>query len=170
LREWLLIAIPLFQARVDRPKVERQAVTVNRCGPPRLLFGLAVLVLPAVVGATGCSTSRGDLGEVRTAFEDITAEELHDARVPTLYEAIERLRPRWLVLRAARRSFEVQTEIVVFQDQSYIGNPGALRRIGTEGVRSVRYVDGATASASLPGLGSRHVSHAIVYSMRPSDR
>ena len=36
-----------------------------------------------------------------------------------------------------------------------------------EGVYEIRYLDGATAKATLPGLGDRHVQGAIVVHMSP---
>ena len=87
--------------------------------------------------------------------------------VRNLYEAIDRLRPRWLQVRSGMRSFTMETEVVVFQDEVFLGGPEVLERMGVEGVFSVRYLDGPTAKASLPNLGNRHVQGAIIISLRP---
>ncbi|MHC4922442.1 MAG: hypothetical protein ACYTKC_23035, partial [Planctomycetota bacterium] len=65
------------------------------------------------------------------------------------------------------RGFNVETEIVVFQDRMFMGGLDMLRTIGIEGIYELRYLDGPTASASLPGLGGRHVEGAIVIYMSP---
>lgn len=97
----------------------------------------------------------------------ITAADLREANVQNVYDAIERLRPRWLRVRAMR-SFSIETEVVVFQDRLYLGNQEALRRIGIDGIYQIEYVDGPTAQATLPGLRDRHVEGAIVIHMSPN--
>jgi hypothetical protein len=83
----------------------------------------------------------------------------------TAYEVVEQLRPRWLVVRSGMRSFSMETEVVVFQDQLFLGNQSALRGIGIDGIYEIRYIDGPTAKATLAGLGDRHVQGAIVIHM-----
>jgi len=89
--------------------------------------------------------------------------------VRNAYEAVERLRPRWLTVRSGPRSFNVETEVVVFQGMMLLGNQDVLERIGIDGIYEIRYLDGATASASLPGLGGRHVDGAIIIYMSPPE-
>jgi hypothetical protein len=79
---------------------------------------------------------------------------------------VQRLRPRWLVVRSMR-SFSVETVVAVFQDNLYLGNPDELRRIGVDGIYSIEYIDGATAQATLPGLRDLHIEGAIVVHMAP---
>jgi hypothetical protein len=96
----------------------------------------------------------------------ITRAEIDQVDVRTAYEAVDRLRPLWLKVRAGARSFETETEVAVFQDDMYLGGLDNLARIGTEGIYSIRYVDGPTAQATMSGIGDRHIQHAIVVSMR----
>ena len=98
----------------------------------------------------------------------ITRAELQEVGVRNVYEAVERLRPRWLTVRSMR-SFNVETEVVVFQGMMLLGNQDVLRGIGIDGIYELRYLDGATASASLPGLGGRHVDGAIIIYMSPPE-
>ena len=100
----------------------------------------------------------------------LTRAELLETGATDAYEAVQRLRPRWLVVRSGMRSFSLETEVVVFQDQVFLGNQDALRRMGIEGIYEIRYLDGATAKATLPGLGDRHVQGAIVVHLSPPDR
>ncbi len=125
---------------------------------------LTVVLLLLVVGA--CA-STGSEGRERINYNLITSEEIHGATAATtLYDVVHQLRPRWLQVRVAR-TFEGGGEIVVFQDQTFLGTPDVLRQFAKDAVHSLRYLDGPTASASLPGLGARHVVGAIVMETRP---
>jgi hypothetical protein len=125
-----------------------------------------VAALPALAA---CAVSPSEEGAPRPRSDVITQAELENAGVRNLYEAVERLRPRWLTVRSGMRSFNTETEVVVYQDQVYLGNQDELRRLGIDGVFEIRYVDGATAKATLPGIGDRHVQGAIVIRMSPQN-
>lgn len=88
-------------------------------------------------------------------------------QVGNLYELVDRLRPRWLQVRARDRSFSGgEQEIVVYQDQSLLGGVEMLRSLGLDLATSLTYLDGAQATAQLPGLGSRRIEGAIVVNTR----
>jgi len=90
--------------------------------------------------------------------------------VRTLYDVVQRLRPRWLEIRAGDRSFAIGTgraTIVVFQDQSYLGDVEYLKQIAPDLAYELKWLDGPTASSTLPGLGSQHVAGAIIIRTRP---
>jgi hypothetical protein len=95
-------------------------------------------------------------------------QDLQDLNVRNLYDAIQQLRPRWLYVRAVR-SFNADTEIVVFQDRLFLGNQDQLRQLGLDGVFWLEYVDGPTAQATLPGIRDRHVEGAIIVHMTPRE-
>lgn len=131
--------------------------------------GFPVVVL-ALSGVLACGSRQGP-GGISPSFSNvITREELQRLDVRTAYEAIQQLRPRWLQVSGGPRSFSIETEVVVFQDEAQLGNQDVLRQMGTEGIYSIRYLDGATAKASLPGLGDRHLQGAIIVSMRPPQK
>jgi hypothetical protein len=124
---------------------------------------------PALVALSmlfaACATAGSD-GQ-RTNYSVITNEELSAlTTATTLYDAVNQLRPRWLNVRAAR-NVGGAGEIVVYQDQSFLGSPDVLRQFSLEAAYSLRYLDSATASASLPGLGGRHVAGAIILLTTP---
>lgn len=119
---------------------------------------VGVFLMGAVL-LTACA-STGSEGPRRN-YDVITTEEIEAANVSNLYQLVERLRPRWLDVRS-QRSYNTSTEIVVFQGQTYLGGPAILREMGADGAHTLRYIDGATASATLPGLGSRQIEGAIV--------
>ena len=117
------------------------------------LLLVSVLLFSACASTPSSGTSRrSDL---------ITAEEIESVNASNLYQVVERLRPRWLEIRA-RRSFNSITQIVVFQGQTYLGGPDMLKQFGKDAAQSLRYLDGATASATLPGMGTRQLEGAIV--------
>lgn len=118
---------------------------------------LAVLLLSACAATS--------TGEPRPQRDLITADEIEAVNASNLYEVVERLRPRWLDIRA-RRSFNDVTELVVFQGQTYLGGPEILREFGKDAAYAIRYLDGSTASATLPGMGTRQVEGAIVINPR----
>jgi hypothetical protein len=51
-------------------------------------------------------------------------------------------------------------------DGRYYGEVHTLRQFRPEDVMQVRYVDSATATATVRGIGSRHVEAAILVEMR----
>ena len=132
--------------------------------PIRFQLVLAV-ALPVMVA---CASSSG-FETPRSSYSIITRAELAEINVRNAYEAIERLRPRWLVVRGGR-SFSTTTQVAVFQDDMFLGNLDALERMGTEGIYTIRYVDGPTAQATLSGISDVHIQGAIVVSMRPPER
>jgi len=127
----------------------------------------AIYALALTLPLLGCArqTRSGSSPGQRT--DTITREQIAELDVRNLYDVVERLRPRWLVVRSGMRSFSMETEVVVFQGEMFLGTQDALRNLGTEGVYEIRYLDGATAKATLPGLGDRHVQGAIVVHMSP---
>ena len=127
------------------------------------LYAVATALL--LVGGCARQTRSGSSPGQRTDI--ITRDQIAQLDVRNLYDAVERLRPRWLVVRSGMRSFSMETEVVVFQGQLFLGTQDALRNLGTEGVYEIQYLDGATAKATLPGLGDRHVQGAIVVHMSP---
>lgn len=133
-----------------------------------MIVRVAVVVV-AVLGAFACgSQSTAGGRQPSPSYSDvITREELQALGSRTAYEAIQHLRPRWLQVSGGPRSFSIETEVVVFQDNAMLGNQDALKLVGIEGIYSIRYLDGVTAKASLPGLGDRHLQGAIVLSMHP---
>ena len=129
----------------------------------QFLFAAAL----GVVVACASSGGEGTLSADSRVLNRAELNQLMEMGIRNLHEAIERARPRWLVVRSGLRSFSTETEIVVFQDQSFLGTQEVLERMGIEGVYEIRYLDGATAQATLAGIQDRHVQGAIVVHMRP---
>jgi hypothetical protein len=123
-------------------------------------FALPLLLLAAIILA-GCAGGAGyERGRSDPHF--ITPEEIAASNASNLYELVNRLRPRWMQVRAARTFDMREGEIVVYQGQTYLGHLDALRQMNIDAAYAMRYLDGATASASLPGLVGRRVEAAII--------
>lgn len=104
-----------------------------------------------------------------TTYNRISAEEIAEMKgqVGNLYDLVNRLRPRWLQVRARDRSFTGgEQEVVVYQDQSLLGGIEMLQGLGLDMPLYLSYLDGAQATAQLPGLGSRRIEGAIIIHTR----
>jgi hypothetical protein len=129
------------------------------------------IVLAASFLLIGCASGGagdGDGERTRRNADLITSEEIASANVSNLYDAVNRLRPRWLQVRAARTFDMAEGEIVVYQDQVFLGNLDALRQLNTDVAYAIRRLDGPTASSTLPGIGSRRIEAAIVIITSPA--
>lgn len=124
--------------------------------PHRALW-ITVLAAGALWGCASTKAAReGSNPDV------ITREEIQGTGAVNLYEVVTRLRPQWINVRTTQ-SFNLGTEIVVFQDNMLLGGPDALKQIGPESAYEIRWMDGVRASATLPGITSgRHVMGAII--------
>jgi hypothetical protein len=92
----------------------------------------------------------------------ITSDELMASGTTNLYDAVQRLRPQWLRGGSASNFTGGGQGYVVYQDNAPMGGLDALRQTSIEFAGELRYLDGPTASNTLPGLGSRRVSGAII--------
>lgn len=123
------------------------------------------IALIAVGALWGCASTKASQGGTNPDL--ITREEIMGAGAVNLYEIVSRLRPQWMNIRTTR-SFNLQTEIVVYQNDMLLGGPDALRQITPELAYEIRWMDGVRATSTLPGLSSgRHVEGAIIVSTRP---
>lgn len=96
----------------------------------------------------------------------LTQEQIMETGLGNLYEVIQRLRPRWLAPRGTQ-SLGGGTVVGVYRGQNYLGGVDVLRSELASSASRVRFLDGATATASLraPGPGI-HLAGAIVIEVR----
>lgn len=125
--------------------------------------GVALFMTMAASGCAPGATAAGG------SFNVITQEELEAANVNTLHEAIQRLRPRWLTVRSSQTlgMGAGETAILVYQNQTRLGGIDILRELDKGTAVWLQYLDGPTASASLPGIGSQDVEAAIIIHTTP---
>lgn len=119
-------------------------------------------LLVALLALSSCASSGSEGADSDRNL--ITQEQIADLGVSSAYEAIERIRPRWLRVRTPR-SHNRATVVVVMVDNLQLESVEALRDVDSADVESIRWVDSAQAGR-LPGLGSRHVQGAIVVETR----
>ena len=122
--------------------------------PVLLFFGIILAATACASTGTGTTTTRRDSNV-------LMPEEIAEAPVSNLYEAVERFRPRWLLIRSPR-SLNMQSEVSVFLNSSYLGGPESLRQVGVDGVVRLRYLDGPTASALYTVPDGRAIEGAII--------
>lgn len=129
--------------------------------------GILFLALLLPVLSTGCASSGTGGGGERERSDLLTREQIMGVEATNLFDAIRRLRPRWVQIRSTR-SFEMETEIVVIQNDSYMGPVEILKELGPEVAYEVQYLEGSRAATALPGLMSgRHIEGAIIIRTRP---
>jgi len=125
----------------------------------------AMVVLLSAGMLWGCASTKAE--KQSTDPNLITREQIMATNANNLHDVVMRLRPQWLRTPAAT-SINMNTEIVVFQDQMQLGGPDALRQLSPELAYEIRYMDGVRASAVLPGLMSgRHIEGVIIVSTKP---
>lgn len=122
------------------------------------------LIIGAVVAAFAAvsACASGSSANARGSARLITAEELQSSQAGNMFEAIQRLRPRWLRSRGQRSLDALGTGILVYFNDSRLGSPEqALSSMPLDGIRRVEYLD-SSAAGRLPGAGSGHVEAAIM--------
>lgn len=125
------------------------------------------LAISAALFVSACASSPNSGRDSGENMDLITREQILETGATNLYDVVNRLRPRWLQVHSTR-SFNLETEIVVLQNEMLLGGPEALRQMTPELAYELRYLDGTRAAVQLPGLMSgRHIGGAIVVSTRP---
>ena len=104
-----------------------------------------LLALGLALGFTGCAV-REDTGSHRST-DVLTAEELREVPVTTVYDAIRRLRPNWLRVRSAPTTGSpVPERPVVYVDGVRAGTVGILRDMRREHAVRIEYLDPSDAT------------------------
>ena len=126
---------------------------------------ILILAVLASAFAAACA-SAGTGAREGTRSNILNREEILGAEATNLYDVIHRLRPRWLQVRSTR-SFNMETQIVVIQNDMYLGPASHLREMSPELAFEIEYIDGVRAANVLPGLMSgQHVEGAIIVKTR----
>ncbi|MGH7607999.1 MAG: hypothetical protein ACREME_11735 [Gemmatimonadales bacterium] len=129
-------------------------------GPPLRLPTAGIVV--SLLLSSGCARAAGeprDEGAPRRDANLITAEELSQTSVRSLYDAVRALRPAWMMRsRPTALLREQQAELVVYVDGIRFGNVETLRQLTTRGIAAVRYFSPGNAEAR---FGPGHLMGAI---------
>ena len=108
----------------------------NGALPMRTLRFFSLLAFVLVLGS--CASGAG--GTSRRSNPDlITLEELETLPTATAFEAISRLRPRWIQTR-------MNEEPVVFMDGSRLGGVDVLHNVQVSQLREIRHRNGRDAT------------------------
>jgi hypothetical protein len=126
-----------------------------------------LLLVAASVASSACATATdGETFRPRADPMVITEAEISAVGAANLYDVVRELRPRWMQSRGVQ-SFGGATVIGVYRGQTYLGDVESLRNELPGSVARLRWLDGATATASLrapaPGV---HLAGAIVLDPR----
>ena len=133
-------------------------MSIHRRGRRSIAQLLAAVTLVSLAACLGgrAGSARQDPNIISTA----EIEESHRAGVRDLYDLVNQRRPRWL-RRHTERSLNLQTVILVYQNEVPLGGLDALQGYPLLSVLSLRFLDAAQANL-LPGRGSSHLEGAIV--------
>jgi hypothetical protein len=125
----------------------------------QILAAGAALSFLVLVGSACAGGSEGS----RTGSdpERLTREEIVSAGGTNLYDVVQRLRPRWLEVRAPRSIVGMDTGVVVVVDRTYVGDQEELKRMGVEVAASMQYMAGSRARAEF-ALPRGHIEGVIV--------
>ena len=145
-------------------------------------FGCATTATSGLPGTNATvSTEKGKRNSDVITTAEIDAGTYRDA-----YDIVQRLRPNWFTKAKATTSGSLggmqvsggsggmtgvqagssSGGLVVYLDNHRLGGPEALRDLTPATIKSLEYMDAATATARLSGLGSTVVTGAIVATSR----
>jgi hypothetical protein len=116
------------------------------------------------VGFSFPLTGRGPAPSVRPTPSHlvITAEEIREVVAMDAYEAVEVLRPQWLVLRPANIIGEpAQQALPVYLDDFRLGDTDDLRGLSVHRIESIRFIGAASATARWGVGNSRGVIQVV---------
>ena len=125
-----------------------------------------LLIAAAVI--SGCSgASSGTSGTPAPSRESapdyITSVEVAATPVANVHDLITRLRPHWLRTQPVSIRSNTRTDVVVvYLDDTRIGDIQSLRTLSTSGVATLRYYDAVRAATVLRNPGPDPVAGAIV--------
>ena len=120
----------------------------------------AILCLLLALGA--CSSRAGSSSATRRDTNLITFDQIQDGHFQNAYDAVQALRPNWLVPRGPD-SFNTPTKIEVYYDATHLGAVETLRTITSSNIAFIRWYDGTQAQQRY-GIG--HGSGVIYVSSR----
>ena len=127
-----------------------------------VFFALAVTLASAACSSTG-ATSDGP-ARARRNPNLITRAELADVTQQNVFDAVRRLRPQWLRIRARGSvSIDQESTIPVYIDGFRRGSTRLLGRLRPSVVQEIRYLD---PNDAVVRYGSSHRDVAIMVTLR----
>jgi hypothetical protein len=119
---------------------------------------MRLLCLTAILAAvTACaSATSGNSGADRG--DALSREQIGATRAPNAYDAVARLRPRWLMARSASTLQADGNPVLVYVDGHRMGQVQELRSLPIENISEIRYVDARDATTR---YGTGHANGVI---------
>ncbi len=107
---------------------------------------MLIAATAALLGATGCASAGGSGGSSGSR-NHIPQEELADPSLQSLsaFQAIQRLRPRWLRSRASGSSGTQNLPVVYFNGSRY-GDTSSLQSLRVSDIAEMRYINARDAT------------------------
>lgn len=128
-----------------------------------LLTAVAAMVLGGCATTRGSSSASGGDPDVLTHAQIMSV-----SSASTLWDVVRRLRPRWLMVRAADRSLGMTTQIAVYENDTYLGDTQMLFQLQPGMVYQMNWMNGTRAQDVLPGVpGGVHLAGAIIVMTHP---
>jgi hypothetical protein len=118
----------------------------------------------ALVCAPACSSSTPKSNTAATPKRDtnlLSGEDVAQTSAANVYDAIQRLRPQWLMSARIRRGGSGD-EVQVYLDSTHYGTLTSLKGLSIGGVQEIHYLN-ATEATNRYGTG--HTGGAIVVVM-----
>jgi hypothetical protein len=118
------------------------------------------IVVAAALLLTACAASQP--GAPRTDPNSISRAEIDQEGPSSAYDLVQKVRPIWLRKRGPT-SFTQEGDVVVYLDGTRMGFREELRRVRTENLESLEYLDARRATNR---FGPGHVQGAILLRTR----
>jgi len=148
-----------------------------------LLMIAALVACASPGGAAAGDAAKASSPKVRTNPDLITKAEIEAGGFRDAYDIVQRLRPTWFTKAKSSgaqsmggiqvsggysgvQSGSTGAGLLVYLDNTRMGGTAALRDIPATSITALQYMDAATATARLPGIGSTVISGAIVATSR----
>ena len=115
--------------------------------------------LALMLGAAMSACASSGATSPRRSLDVITQAEMTATNLPSVYEAVQRLRPQWLRGRGSTSSMNNDPALpVIYVSGMRQGGPEALRSLRTNDVSEVRFI---SASDATTRWGTGHIGGAI---------
>ena len=148
---------------------------MNWEGGKMRLFARTLAAIVVACGTMSCSSASSGAPKTSAPKADpdvITITEIDSQPWRDAYDIVQVLRPSWFSRKsgsASTRRMGVSTSnsgigagLLVYIDNSRMGGVEALRQIRPASIESLTFMDAATATAKLPGVGMSVITGAIV--------
>jgi hypothetical protein len=168
--------------QIEEKQMRSLAAVLSSCLMIAAVAACATSGSSTSASTTSAAPTGSSQARVKTNPSVITLAEIEAGSYRDAYDVVQRLRPTWFTKAkstsaqsmggiqvaggAGVQSGSTGSGLIVYLDNSRMGGTEALKDIPATAIKGLQYMDAATATAKLPGLGSTIISGAIVASSR----